>query len=235
MRFGFSGPRIGVFRPWVSFDGRRLFARARPAGAPVLGATDSIYVIEGHGMVKIGVSNDPAARRATLQTGTPFPLVLAYSIPMPRAYEIEQEAHQLLAGSRNSGEWFNTSTELALAAVFGAADRLGVKIGADGPSVAEGEPAAKQTALLIALVVALLFIATTIYPARPDDALLQAAPHVHLDDNICGPGLDGPCTDADYATMRANIERVWKEAPMQKRAVCRAETSGERLFLCLVR
>ena len=128
-RLWFSGPRMGPIRPGVSFGlGPRRTSRQSDA-APIAG--QSVYVIEGsHGAVKIGISSDPESRRATLQTGAPHHLFLAFAIYAgENAFDVEQEAHAILAAHRMPGEWFAVSKEMAIAAVYGAASRLGVPLG----------------------------------------------------------------------------------------------------------
>lgn len=134
MRLWFSGSRLlGVVRPGVSFTLRGGMFRAQPR------AGDFVYVIEGeHGHVKIGVSRDPVARLATLQTGSSVPIGLAWrEFAGDRAFEIEQEAHAMLARHRLAGEWFDVPREAAIGAVYGAAYRLGAPLGVprfDGPT-----------------------------------------------------------------------------------------------------
>lgn len=130
MRFWILGPRIGFFRPGVSFNfggGRSQPRRPERSTTPV---TDFIYVITGaSGMTKIGVSTDPNARLATLQTGSPERLRLAFTAPaFGNAYTIEQEAHHILGVHNIGGEWFDVTPDLAIAAIFGAADRTGCSL-----------------------------------------------------------------------------------------------------------
>lgn len=127
MRFWISGPRMfgGLIRPGVSF-GREDFRRM--SHAPT--AMDFVYVITSDtGMSKIGITTNPAARLATLQTGSPDRLRMAFTAPAyGKSYAIEQAAHSILAAHRASGEWFAVSPDLAIAALFGAADRTGCSI-----------------------------------------------------------------------------------------------------------
>lgn len=124
MRVWLSGPRLfgGFIRPGVSFSQAELWPRSRTP------ASDFVYVItDEHGMSKIGFSSDPRARLAMLQTASAHPLRLMSVIPMGRhAYAVEQEAHAMLDTHRVTGEWFNVSPNVATAAVYGAAERLGV-------------------------------------------------------------------------------------------------------------
>ena len=121
---------MGPIRPGISFGlgPRRQPPRQRQ---PTPASGQCVYVIEGsHGAVKIGISSDPEKRRATLQTGTPHHLFLAFSIYAgDAAFDVEQEAHAILAAHRMPGEWFAVSKELAIATVYGAAARLGVSLG----------------------------------------------------------------------------------------------------------
>lgn len=142
MRFGFSGPRIGFFRPFVSFNvggGRRNY-RPPPQGAAP--AADYVYVVtSSNGHVKIGISTDPEARLRTLQTGTSDQLQLTFTAPgYGNALTVEQEAHRILAAHRVSGEWFNVTPDLAVAAIFGAADRTGCSISNAAPSTSDSKP-----------------------------------------------------------------------------------------------
>ncbi len=129
-RIWFSGPRLGPIRPGISFNlGSRRQSQRQSQRAPMAG--QHVYVIEGsHGAVKIGISSDPEARRATLQTGAPHHLFLAFSIYAGEfAYDVEQEAHAILDAHRMPGEWFAVSKEMAIAAVYGAASRLNCSLG----------------------------------------------------------------------------------------------------------
>jgi len=130
VRFFFSGPRIFGIRPGVILSPAELgLGRGvqRQAQRPVEGF---VYVISGdHGRVKIGITANPAARIASLRTASAFPLSFAFiGAVMDSAFAVEQEAHRLLAGHRGDGEWFQTSPEMAIAAIWGAAATLGDKI-----------------------------------------------------------------------------------------------------------
>lgn len=129
-RIWFSGPRMGPIRPGISFGlGPRPKQPRQRETAPASG--QCVYVIEGsHGAIKIGISSDPEKRRATLQTGAPHHLFLAFAIYAgDAAFDVEQEAHAILDAHRMPGEWFAVSKELAIATVYGAAARLGVSLG----------------------------------------------------------------------------------------------------------
>jgi len=87
-----------------------------------------IYVIRGdYNMVKIGVSSNPDARCAALQTGSPYRIELWFAAPVTgNAYGVESEAHDILVsnGVPMNGEWFDVTPELAIAAIRTAADKL---------------------------------------------------------------------------------------------------------------
>lgn len=79
----------------------KLRSKGRKAGNSL------IYVITDGKHVKIGRSHDIKARKASLQTGCPVPLVcLATFHPRRSAGYIEEMIHLILAGWRVSGEWF---------------------------------------------------------------------------------------------------------------------------------
>ena len=136
MGFFVFGPRLGLFRSSYSFSdtrGRRDVQYAARGGGAF------VYVIEGeHGRVKIGVSSTPPNRLATLQTGSPYRLHLAYATwAGEHAYLVEQEAHFRLDAFRVGGEWFATSREVAVAAINVAAAGLSVPLDELPPSPPE--------------------------------------------------------------------------------------------------
>lgn len=122
----------GAIRPGVSFNLGSAFARGAARAAS---EGEFLYVIEGeHGHVKIGVSRDPGARLATLQTGSSVPLAIVWrEFAGGAAFEIEQEAHAMLSRHRLAGEWFAVPREAGIGAVYGAAYRLGAPLGAMRP------------------------------------------------------------------------------------------------------
>ena len=127
MRFYLLGPRILGIRPGISFALNELLApRSRVTRSPRPGGF--IYVMKeaGSDRVKIGITRSPQTRLAQLQAGCPSRIDYAFVAPVsgdPRA--IEKEAHRMLAGHRLGGEWFDCTPELAIAAVAGAAAKLG--------------------------------------------------------------------------------------------------------------
>jgi hypothetical protein len=91
---------------------------ARPA--PL---TRFIYVIgPEQGLQKVGLATDPRSRLATLQTASPFDLLLHASVAVPfgHAHTIERHAHRLLVRSCVRNEWFETTPADAIAAVHAA-------------------------------------------------------------------------------------------------------------------
>ena len=130
MRIWLRGPRILGIGTGISFgpeDFRRLDTRAKSNS----NGGSFLYVITGdHERVKIGVSIDPNKRRAQLQTGSPFPLRIAYVAVTPGTdYDIEGEAKRTLDRYRcpdgSGDEWFNVPVEMAVAAVNAAAFKRG--------------------------------------------------------------------------------------------------------------
>jgi hypothetical protein len=127
LRFYLFGPRFLGIRPGVSFNPNDLRIHKSPTST----AANYIYVIKGYRdqcrqHVKIGVTKDPERRLAEIQTGQSRKIDYAFIAPTsgdPRA--VEKEAHAMLARSRLNGEWFDVPPELAIAAVTGAAAKLG--------------------------------------------------------------------------------------------------------------
>jgi hypothetical protein len=133
MRFFFIGPRILGIRPGISFGASELLRLAtkpkqNKPGEPITGSF--LYVIRGdHNMVKVGVTTNPNARLASLRTGSAFPIDFSYLAVTPgTGFDIEQGAHAMLASHRCNGEWSDVAPEMAVAAIAGAAHKLGQPI-----------------------------------------------------------------------------------------------------------
>jgi Meiotically up-regulated gene 113 len=133
MRFFFMGPRILGIRPGISFGANELLRLAtkpkqNKPSEPITGSF--LYVIRGdHNLVKIGVSTNPNARIAQLRTASAFPIDFSYLAVTPgTGFDIEQGAHEMLKSHRCSGEWFDVQPEIAVAAIAGAAHKLGQPI-----------------------------------------------------------------------------------------------------------
>jgi hypothetical protein len=133
MRFWVSGPRILGHRTGVSFgpsDFRRLknAQTARGSTAPGKPRTSAwIYVVRAsNGHVKVGITADPLARLASLQTGSSQKLELVYTcvVQSNEGFAVEQAAHNTLWKHRLEGEWFDTSPDMAVAAIAAASYRL---------------------------------------------------------------------------------------------------------------
>jgi hypothetical protein len=176
MRFWISGPRMGFFRPGVSFNagGYRRFA-----GSPSTGATPGgfVYVIAGdHGLRKIGSSNTPARRLAELQTGSPYRLWIEFQAPVyGSALDVELAAHAIHEPHRGLGEWFSVSPNIAVAAIYGGAERSGVSMiptFAAAPSIRRFLP---KTAL------GWLFAAFTVLFVAGQIMKLSTPPHASID------------------------------------------------------
>jgi hypothetical protein len=69
-----------------------------------------IYFIKSKKFVKIGVSSDPNSRLKELQTGNPFKLKIAATIP--GHFATEKELHNIFERFRMEGEWFRYDAHL---------------------------------------------------------------------------------------------------------------------------
>ncbi len=86
-----------------------------------------VYVVKSaSGLVKIGVAADPIERLSVLQTASKETLELVYAAAVRGnyGYAIEQVAHSTLRHHRVNGEWFNATSELAVAAIAAASHCL---------------------------------------------------------------------------------------------------------------
>ena len=86
-----------------------------------------VYVVRGdHNLVKVGITTNPRARLAQLRPGSAFPIEYAYlAVSSGQPAEVEAAAHKLLEKHRCNGEWFDVQPEMAVAAIAGAAHKLG--------------------------------------------------------------------------------------------------------------
>lgn len=85
-------------------------------------STACVYVIreELSGALKIGISASPHSRVATLQSGNPRGLEIAYvsgSLSRDQAMAIERAVHSDLARHCIHSEWFGCSLDEAVAAI----------------------------------------------------------------------------------------------------------------------
>lgn len=98
-------PRDGAF-PWTPLPWderfRPLSSRKPPKPSPKY-----VYVIgmEGSPLVKIGHSNDPKGRLATLQTGLPATLTMLWHCE--GGGSLERHLHREFKAQRVRGEWFD--------------------------------------------------------------------------------------------------------------------------------
>lgn len=88
-------------------------------------AAGTIYLVEGSGFFKIGVTQSVRARLSSLQTGSPVALRMVRHVFVQDCVEAERLAHGLLARFRMHGEWFRCTEEKAIAALETAAEAVG--------------------------------------------------------------------------------------------------------------
>jgi hypothetical protein len=123
MRFYLFGPRFLGIRTGISFQPSDLRSLPRP---PADATASYIYVIKDAEHVKIGVTKHSRERLAQIQTASSRKIDYAFIAPTSGdPYAIEREAHAILSRYRLHGEWFDVPPELAIAAVTGAAAKLG--------------------------------------------------------------------------------------------------------------
>jgi hypothetical protein len=82
----------------------------------------SVYVMTALPLphVKIGFAKNPESRRARLQTGAPYKLAVAYSVPVTEPAQIEVAIHRHFAKHRTQGEWFAVEVAAAIEAIEAA-------------------------------------------------------------------------------------------------------------------
>lgn len=104
-----------------------------------------VYVIEGDGRLKIGVSLRPRQRVFRVRGALS---VIYEAEPHPDAYKVEQMAHRLLTleGKHLEGEWFSVSLDEARAAIA-RAERI-----IDGHEPAPVEPVRPRPATVSLIV-----------------------------------------------------------------------------------
>jgi hypothetical protein len=66
----------------------------------------SIYIMKCGEYRKIGVSNNPEARRKTMQTGNPEAVILEHFEERDLPYVVESYLHRHFRNNRTRGEWF---------------------------------------------------------------------------------------------------------------------------------
>jgi hypothetical protein len=155
MRFYLFGPRFLGIRAGLSFQPSDLRSHKPPQSA-----ASYVYVVKGEQHVKIGVTKAPDTRLAQLRTGSASPIDYAFLAPASGdPYAIEREAHAMLARSRLNGEWFDVQPELAIAAVTGAAAKLGQSL-TDKP---KEKPSFKGLFLFLTWLVLTILAVAAIY------------------------------------------------------------------------
>lgn len=85
---------------------------------------------------KIGISNNPASRLASLRTGHYQNLKLVFTVETPHAEWAEAQAHKAMEKWRIRGEWFAVQASLAVDYVQWA---VNASLGWDFKPFAEGE------------------------------------------------------------------------------------------------
>ena len=91
-------------------NGRRKPAPEPPPRVPLLSEREGyVYFIESAGLVKIGWSEEPEARLATLRIASATPTALIAAIPGSPL--LEREIHDEYAEYRCHGEWFALPAE----------------------------------------------------------------------------------------------------------------------------
>lgn len=75
--------------------------------------TDYVYLIRmgRTKFYKIGKSNDPTSRLASMQTASPYKLKLLHTFKADNATAAEEELHTIFHNQRQQGEWFKLSDE----------------------------------------------------------------------------------------------------------------------------
>lgn len=93
-----------------------------------------VYVMAalGSGCIKIGVSNGPARRADSIQTGNPFPVEIRafWDLGDKDAFRLECECHKRLRGKHIHaiGEWYRIEPDVAEAFIIQVAAEIGIKL-----------------------------------------------------------------------------------------------------------
>jgi hypothetical protein len=108
-RLSFTG------RDWPQSNAKReKYPRKSTLASQPTDNTEYIYFIRAGrtNLYKVGKSNDPQSRIASLQTGNPYKLKLLHIFKADNASSAEEKLHSVLHHKRKEGEWFNlTLTE----------------------------------------------------------------------------------------------------------------------------
>lgn len=97
----------GVFWKAPKFGTAKMPRKSQIASQPTDG-TDYVYLIRmgRTKMYKIGKTNDPQGRLASLQTASPYKLKLSHTFKADNASAAEETLHAKFHGVRLEGEWF---------------------------------------------------------------------------------------------------------------------------------
>src|SRR5262245_27010827 len=68
-----------------------------------------LYLFRGGDLWKVGISNNPQKRLATINAHSPIEVELHSWIEVPMPYWVEQDIHRILCKRRDHGEWFRLS------------------------------------------------------------------------------------------------------------------------------
>ncbi len=124
-----SGPlrelaSIGLIELVDYIPSKKQEDKPEPAAAARAG---SIYLIEGGGRFKIGITKSTSAksRLTSLQTGSPVQLRIVYTAFVTDSASAEGLAHGLLARFRLHGEWFECTEERAISILNMVVDAVG--------------------------------------------------------------------------------------------------------------
>ena len=72
--------------------------------------SNNVYVIRGHGRIKVGHSVKPEKRLSELRNATPEKLTLVRRFPCDPGRAFERLVHELLKPWKMRGEWFSCET-----------------------------------------------------------------------------------------------------------------------------
>jgi hypothetical protein len=94
----------------------------------------AVYIIinASQDVIKVGISDNPEHRLATLQTGSPNVLKLHYAAFHSEAQRIETLVHHKLRSMLVHGEWFKVTPHVAQATIWQAAAEIGKPIAGSG-------------------------------------------------------------------------------------------------------
>jgi len=74
-------------------------------------ASGKVYMVQGNGLTKIGITSNIPTRLSVLRGSSPVPLQLIHEANSTDARATEKYLHNLYVKERSHGEWFNLSPE----------------------------------------------------------------------------------------------------------------------------